>query len=191
MTFRKNKLKIYDYIICSLFAALTAVGAFIKIPLPPPLVDFTLQFLFAALAGLILGSKKGAISQMVYIAVGLAGVPVFTKGGGIRYIFQPSFGYLLGFILCAYITGKIRETGKLTFTRSLSACLLGLLVIYGLGVPYMYLIFNFYMGQAYGIWTLIWGGAIICAPGDLLLCIVATLASLRVIPALQKQGYIT
>ena len=191
MTSRNRKSKIYDYTICALFAALTAVGAWIKIPLPAPLVDFTLQFLFSALAGLVLGSKKGALSQFVYIAVGLSGIPVFKDGGGIDYVLRPTFGYLIGFILCAYITGKIRETGTITFTRSLVACVLGLLVVYGLGVPYMYIVYKFHLGQAFGLWALTWGGAIICAPGDLFLCVVAALASVRVLPILKKQGYIS
>ncbi|WP_084758018.1 biotin transporter BioY [Defluviitalea phaphyphila] len=63
-----------NLILVGIFAALTAVGAFIKIPIP--YVPFTLQYLFCALAGIILGSKLGALSQIIYVAVGLAGVPV-------------------------------------------------------------------------------------------------------------------
>jgi len=96
-----------DLILVALFAALTAVGAFIKIPIP--YVPFTLQYFFCALAGIILGSKLGALSQIIYVAVGLVGAPVFTDGGGITYIFKPTFGYLIGFIVAAYVIGKIRE----------------------------------------------------------------------------------
>lgn len=71
-----------DLILVAIFAALTAIGAFIKIPVP--YVPFTLQYLFCALAGMILGSKLGALSQIVYVAIGLAGLPVFTEGGGIE-----------------------------------------------------------------------------------------------------------
>ena len=65
---------------CSLFTALIAVGAFIKIPIP--VVPFTLQFLFTTLAGLLLGSKMGAVSVIAYMVLGLVGLPIFSEGGG-------------------------------------------------------------------------------------------------------------
>ena len=65
---------------CSLFTALIAVGAFIKIPIP--FVPFTLQFLFTTLAGLLLGSKMGAVSVIAYMVLGLVGLPIFSEGGG-------------------------------------------------------------------------------------------------------------
>ena len=71
-----NRLK--NMILCALFAALIAVGAFIKIP--GPFVPFTLQYLFTMLSGLLLGSKLGLVSVGVYILLGLAGLPVFTQG---------------------------------------------------------------------------------------------------------------
>ena len=78
---------------CSLFTALIAVGAFIKIPIP--VVPFTLQFLFTTLAGLLLGSKMGAVSVIAYMVLGLVGLPIFSEGGGIWYVFKPSFGYIM------------------------------------------------------------------------------------------------
>ena len=86
-------------ILCALFAALAAVGAFLRIPVP--LVPFTLQFLFTNLAGLLLGKKLGAVSVGVYVLLGLMGLPIFTGGGGIGYLVHPTFGYLIGFILGA------------------------------------------------------------------------------------------
>ena len=100
----------------SLFAALTAIGAFIRIPLP--YVPFTLQVLFVYLAGSLLGSKKGMQSQLVYVGVGLAGLPVFTQGGGIGYFLQPTFGYLLGYIAGAFVVGWIIE--RITNQRSIT-----------------------------------------------------------------------
>ena len=95
-----------------LFATLVMVGAFIKIP--TPIIPFTLQFLFVCLAGLLLGSKKGFLSVFIYAALGLAGLPIFTGGGGITYVLQPTFGYIVGFIICAYTTGLISEKLKPT-----------------------------------------------------------------------------
>ena len=94
-----------EMVLFGLFTALIAIGAFIKIPVP--VCPFTLQLLFTTLAGLILGSRNGACSVGLYVLLGLAGVPVFTEGGGPSYIFQPTFGYLIGFIAGAWLTQKI------------------------------------------------------------------------------------
>ena len=102
-----NKLSTKSLILCSLFAALIAVGAFIKIPIP--VVPFTLQVLFTTLAGLLLGPKLGAISVGIYLLIGLIGIPVFTQGGGPSYIFQPTFGYLIGFLIGTYFTGYCKH----------------------------------------------------------------------------------
>ena len=74
-----NQGKVKELVLFSLFTALTAIGAFIRVPVP--LCPFTLQLLFTTLSGLILGSRKGAASVAVYVALGLSGVPVFTQGG--------------------------------------------------------------------------------------------------------------
>ena len=112
--------KTRELVLFSLFTALTAIGAFIRVPVP--LCPFTLQLLFTTLAGLILGSKKGAASVAVYVALGLAGVPVFTQGGGPGYIFQPTFGYLLGFIAGAWFMGKIGENDMFQFIHLFFQC---------------------------------------------------------------------
>src|SRR5574344_750761 len=88
-----GNLKLREMILCALFMALTAVGAFIKIPLGGQI--FTLQFLFTLLAGLLLGGRLGAKAVGVYTLLGLIGVPVFAEGGGPGYVFQPTFGYLI------------------------------------------------------------------------------------------------
>ena len=103
-----------NMVLAALFAALTAIGAFLQIPTGT--VPITLQFLFTALAGLLLGWKWGAISQLLYVGIGLLGLPVFTQGGGIGYVLQPSFGFLLGLIPAAAVIGALtaRRTGYLT-----------------------------------------------------------------------------
>lgn len=161
-----------DMVLFSLFTALIAVGAFIRVPVP--VCPFTLQLLFTTLAGLVLGSRKGAASVAVYVALGLAGVPVFTEGGGPSYIFQPTFGYLIGFIVGAFLTGWIREkVGTLTLPRILLANFAGLLVVYLFGMVYVYIISNFYLGTPIGIWPLILYCFLLAVPGDICLCILA------------------
>ena len=85
-----------------LFTTLIILGAFIKIPVP--VIPFTLQFLFVSLAGLLLGAKYGGLSVFIYAALGLAGLPVFTAGGGITYVVFPTFGYIIGFIFSAFVS---------------------------------------------------------------------------------------
>lgn len=182
-------LKTRDLTMIAMFASLTAVGAFIKIPLP--IVPFTLQYFFCALGAMILGSKKGALSQSLYVLMGLIGIPIFTQGGGIQYIFNLTFGYLIGFILGAFVIGKITEnTKKITNIKILIACILGLIIIYLLGVIHMYIIYNFYLGEVVGIWKIINIGILAFLPGDLLLSLMISIVGVKVIPVLRRLGYV-
>lgn len=96
-----QKINTKNLILCALFSALIAVGAFIRIPIP--VVPFTLQFLFTMLAGLLIGGKLGFTSVTVYIAMGLLGLPVFADGGGLAYLLKPSFGYIIGFAVLFFL----------------------------------------------------------------------------------------
>ena len=125
----KEKIITRDLILCGLFTALIIVGAFIKIPVP--VVPFTLQFLFTMLAGLLLGGKLGAISVSVYIILGLMGIPVFAQGGGVGYVLMPTFGYLIGFAIGAYVTGKIaNKVYNPSYKRLFAANFIGLFIVY-------------------------------------------------------------
>ena len=103
-------------VLTALFAALTAVGAFFKIPFA--LAAISLQFLFTAMAGILLGAGYGALSQLVYVLIGLVGVPIFALGGGFSYVLQPTFGFLLGLIPSAFVIGKLAKR-PLTFWQVL------------------------------------------------------------------------
>ena len=121
-------LKTKDLALIALFTALTAAGAFIRIPIP--MVPFTLQFLFTTLAGLLLGAKRGALSVLCYLILGLIGLPIFSDGGGIFYVLQPTFGYLIGFLAGAFITGWIaHKTDARSFLRLFAACFAGPVVV--------------------------------------------------------------
>ena len=116
----------------ALFAALTAAGAFIRIPLGYS--SITLQFLCTAMAGCLLGPAYGAASQAVYVALGLIGLPIFTQGGGLSYLMQPTCGFLIGLIPTAWVIGRLteKENGR---WRIALACLAGLAVLYLIGLP--------------------------------------------------------
>lgn len=183
------KSKTRDLIIISMFAAFTAIGAFIRIPIP--IVPFTLQYFFCALGAIILGAKKGALAQILYVVIGLIGVPIFTQGGGPQYIFKPTFGYLIGFIFGAFIIGKITEKSKnLNIFKVFISCILGLLAIYLFGIIHMIIIYNFYLRETMSIWTAISVGAITFIPSDFLLSLVTSIISIKVLPQLKRLGYI-
>jgi len=181
--------KVRDMILIAMFAALTAVGAFIKIP--TPIVPITLQFLFCAYAGIFLGARKGFISMVLYVGIGLAGIPIFTKGGGIGYIFEPTFGYLIGFILCAFVIGHFTERmEKITVAKILPAILAGLAAVYIVGVPYLYMIFNVYLGKPVSFATALAWGFTPFIVTDIIISILVALTAVRVMPILRKSGYI-
>ena len=189
ITTEAKRMDVRTMTLCGLFAALTAVGAFIRIPMP--VVPFTLQFFFVALAGVLLGAKRGAMAQMIYVAVGLIGIPVFTKGGGLQYVFEPSFGYLIGFIVAAYAIGYVSEKlGKVTFRNLLLATLVGISITYIFGVTHMYMIFNFYLGKSMSVGAAITAGAITFMPSDFTACVVTSLVGCKIVPYLRNAKLI-
>jgi len=106
-----------ELVLSSLFVALIAIGAIIRIPLGSTV--YTLQFLATLLAGALLGGRLGALAVLTYTVMGLVGLPVFASGGGPSYILQPTFGYLVAFMLQAYV-GE-RTSGAAARLRSKSS----------------------------------------------------------------------
>ena len=154
-------MKTKDLVLCAMFVALIAVGAFIKIPVP--VVPFTLQFLFTMLAGLLLGPVNGP-----------------------GYIFQPSFGYIIGFAVAAYVNGKIANAKTHpSYRRLLGANFLGLFIVYAFGMIYYYVISNFYLNSPIGVGALFLYCFVLAVPGDIVLCIVAAIIGKRMIPLIQ------
>ncbi len=150
------KFNVKQMMLIALFTAFMVVGAYIRIPNPFFPVYFTFQTVFCALAGILIGSKSGAAAMVLYVAMGLAGLPVFSTPAGPQYIFQPSFGFLLGFIAAAWIMGKFSESSQdFTIYRSILASLSGLLAIYCFGISYIYFLNNVYTGNPVGFFALI------------------------------------
>lgn len=171
-------------VLCAMFAVLIAAGAFLRVPVP--LVPFTLQTLFALLAGLLLGPQRGLTAVGLYIALGLIGLPVFTQGGGPAYIFQPTFGYIIGFAVGAYVTGAVARGGA-GYKRLLAANFAGLGVIYLFGVVYYGLVSGLYLGTPVGLWTLFVYCFLLPVPGDILLCFVGAALARRLLPLIRAE----
>ena len=182
MQIQKNK----NLVLCALFVALIAVGAFIRIPVP--VVPFTLQFLFTTLAGLLLGGKLGATSVFIYTVMGLVGLPVFAEGGGISYLLKPSFGYIIGFIVSAYVTGIIaNKVYNPSYKRLLATNFIGLAIVYLFGMIYYYIMSNFYLETPIGLFPLFLYCFILAVPGDIVLCIVSAILAKRLIPIIKNN----
>jgi biotin transport system substrate-specific component len=164
----------------ALLAALTAVGAHLRIPFP--YVPVTLQAAFVCLAGLLLGPWRGSASQIVYVTAGLVGFPVFARGGGLHYVFEPSFGYLLGFIAGAGICGLVAGPTP-GFIRSAAAAWAGMLAIYAIGVSVLYLNLRFVAGADPGMFHTVQLG-LTPLPKDLLVGLLAAWVSVRLRPRL-------
>lgn len=179
------KIKTKDMILVALFTVLTAVGAFIKIPIGPAPITF--QYLFTALAGVILGPFLGSSSQLLYIIIGLFGIPIFTSGGGPSYIFNPTFGYLIGFVFASYIIGKIvRKSEKPSFLRIFLASILGVVVIYIIGVPYMYIILNNVLKITMTFTKAMKIGFLVFIPGDIIKSVIVAILGVKIVPVIRK-----
>lgn len=175
---RSNSLR--QMTLTAVFAALTAIGAFLRIPVG--FTSFTLQLFFSCMAGLLLGPAWGAASQALYVLLGLAGVPIFTEGGGLMYLAKPTFGFLLGLIPMAFFVGLAARRLRLPlFPRLLLAGLIALVVLYAVALPYLYLS----LGGAWSIGKTLVSGCLIFLPFDLCKLLCAALLGTKLLPRLR------
>ncbi|MDM8299209.1 biotin transporter BioY [Enterocloster aldenensis] len=189
MAGRREKAK--DLTVCGLFSALIAVGAFIKIVIPvgADSMNFTLQWFFVLLAGLLLGSKRAFLSVSTYLMIGLMGIPVFARGGGPAYLLRPTFGFLLGFALAAYAMGKICEWMHSSKPGTwIFAATVGYVIYYGMGILYFYFITHWIVVTPN---TVGWGAifAVYCLPTmfpDGVLCVLAIMVAGRLRPVVSQ-----
>lgn len=179
-----KQLNTRDMVLSAMFIALITIGAFIKVPVPN--MPFTLQFLFTNLAGIILGANLGGLSVLIYVLAGLIGIPVFTTGGGPGYIFYPTFGFLIGFILGTYISGKFLENREFNKKNIFLASIINLLIVYVLGMIHYYFISNFYSDSPIGVGALFLYCFVLAAPGDLFLCFISASVGQKVNSAIKN-----
>lgn len=188
LTGNKKDVGIHGITLIPLFTALITVGAYVRIP--TPLVPITFQVFFVVLAGLLLGPRFGAYSALLYLLLGLFGVPVFTEGGGFGYIFRPTFGYIIGFCFGAYATGKIAWSAvpnhKASFNRLLLAVGIGVLIIYIIGAAYFYVISNYVIHIPIGVGALFLYCFAMVIPGDAITGVLAAILAKRLMPVIGK-----
>lgn len=171
---KKGRTK--NLVLIALFAALVAIGAFIKIPMP--LVPITLQFAFCLLAGEVLG-VKGGTAVLIYVIMGLIGLPVFTEGGGFMYVLKPSFGYLLGMVTGTYLCGFINEIKPKNYWVRLLGAFAALLAVDVMGAAYMYVIYNYYLNITLPVSRLMISAVAVFLPTDVTWCVLVSLIAYK------------
>lgn len=157
------------------FTLLAAIGAQLEIPHQP--VPYTFQTLVVILAGGLLGSRNGFLSMMLYLGIGLVGMPVFAGGGfGLARLIGPTGGYLLSFPVAAFVVGTLMShlpeavslKSVLGFVWTLGAMMFGLLVVFAMGTIQLNIVY-------FHNWTLAFqSGFLIFSPWDVLKLIAAT-----------------
>lgn len=127
--------------------------------------------------------------MIVYLFIGLAGVPVFAGfKGGLSTVLSPTFGFIISFIFTAYVTGKIIESkNKPTLITFLIASIIGLVFNYMIGTNYMYIAMSFFMDASDSVtYTGTWVVMLAYLPVDLLTIIAAALFAPRIYTILYK-----
>ncbi len=162
------------------FIALTAAGAYIRIPLPFTPVPITLQTFFVLLAGAMLGKRLGSLSQAGYLLVGIFGLPVFTGGlYGFARLFGPTGGYLLGFVLAAFVIGRLLgKDNEAPFVKIVAAMLVGLAILFVTGTAQLAFVMHIPFDKAVAL------GILPFIPGD----IIKLLAAATIYQRIQKQA---
>ena len=172
-----SKYKTIDLTLSSMFVVLIAIGANITSIIPGMVVGgvpITLQTFFAILAGLILGSRLGVLATSAYAFIGLVGIPVFSQfSAGLGILFKPTFGFILSYILTAYVAGKMvaKKNSVLFF---IMAALVGTAINYVIGTNWMYFAYKFWADAPEGFtYGMAWLWMLAPLPKDIILAIFA------------------
>ena len=149
----KRRNLIVTLTLSALFCTLICIGSFIRIPMPN-MMPVTLQTFFVLLTGLVLPLKTSTLATVTYMALGLIGLPIFSGGGGLGYVLIPNFGFIIGFVVASVIISVITEKlKKRAFWQYFAISLLGVAVIYIIGILYFAFITNVYNnGDNSAIW---------------------------------------
>ncbi len=136
--YAKRYAALYDIILIISGSLLIALCTQARILLPFSPVPITGQTFAVLMLGALLGSRRGGLSVLLYIAEGAAGLPVFALGGGLPILFGPTGGYLLGFVPAAYIVGLLAERGwDRRVSKTILAMILGNIVLYTFGLLWL------------------------------------------------------
>lgn len=171
---KSERVSLRGMVYAGMFGAMTAMGAYITIPLYP--VPITLQSMFSNLAGALLGGYLGALSQVVYVLLGVIGLPVFAGGkAGLGVLLGPTGGYLIGFVIGTFVIGKLIEAkNEPGFGWIVFSMIAGHVAIYGLGILQLSMVAHL------SIMKSILVGVLPFLPGDSLKIIASTVITLKI-----------
>lgn len=176
---------------CGLFVALMCIGAQIHIMIPIGTgVTVSLQIMFALLAGFLLGPRVGTLSVVIYLLLGLLGIPVYAHGGGIAYLLRPTYGFLIGFAAAAFLAGIVRgKIKKHSVVRYLIGGELAMLSYYLCGLLYMVLLSNVLLpgAEKIGFVELMTVWFLSSVGFDLIIGAIASLLAYRLVPLISSM----
>lgn len=173
---------------CALLFSFLVICSKISLPIGPVPISF--QTLAVILIGLILNSKQVLLLFTAYLISGLCGLPVFANGGGLAYIVQPSFGFLLSFPVAAYSLALLRQRISLHGISMFLSSFIALGIIYFIGVLYMGFIFHFVLSLNKNIWDILALGVLPFIFHDIVSLAIACIIAMRIVilhPAIRKQ----
>lgn len=178
---KQNKISIKDMAVIALITAVTCILAPLAIPIGPVPISLTNLVIYFGLY--ILGTKKGLISYVIYLLIGLIGLPVFSGfTGGAAKLFGPTGGYLIGFIPMAIIAGIFIHKFKYNIAFSMIGMILGTIVCYILGTAWLAI------STGMGAKAALMAGVIPFIPGDLIKMVLAAIIAPKIILRLRKAG---
>lgn len=164
----------------AVFVIFTALGAFVRIPLPFTPVPITLQTFFVLLSAAFLGNL-GALSQLIYIALGVCGLPIFSNAGsGLAYLEGPTGGYILGFVVAALFLSRMVGYANDNFFSVLMVFCLADLIIFSCGLLWLKVILGYQLKKILFI------GFLPFLPGDLFKVFLAAVLYLKLKPRFQE-----
>ncbi len=165
----------------AIFLALIIIGGFLKIPIG--IVPITLQLLFVLLTAQLLTPKSTIFVIFTYVILGLIGLPVFSNGGGIGYVLQPTFGYLIGFLFGGVLTSfLVHRKIKVSVKYMLFANFCGYLCVYIFGVLYFYLLNIFYFSNNVMFGKTLLTCFVVFVPSDIVFCLLSAFIADKIKP---------
>lgn len=182
----KRRNLIITLTLSALFCTLICVGSLIRIPMPN-MMPVTLQTFFVLLTGLVFPLKASTLATATYMALGLIGLPIFSGGGGLGYVLMPNFGFIIGFLVASVIMSAISQKLKYCkFWQYIAISLLGITLIYIIGILYFAFITNVHNNNGYSWVWFIQTVFLPFLPKEIICIILASLSAYKIRPYITK-----
>ncbi len=182
----KRRNLIVTLTLSALFCTLICIGSFVRIPMPN-MMPITLQTFFVLLTGLVLPLKASTLATLTYIALGLIGLPIFSGGGGLGYILTPNFGFIIGFLIATVSISAIAEKLKSRkLWQYVAISLLGITIIYIIGILYFALITNVHNNNDYSAIWFIQTVFLPFLPKEIICVVLSSISAYKIRPYITK-----